>query len=383
MPSFPALSARASGLRASVFSSLVKQFGQVKGETYPLHVGDTWLAPPDGCRMEQLALADHPGMNRYTSVPGLPALRETIAARVARRTGLPVVDDQVAVTAGATGGLAAGVGALVSAGDEVLILAPAWPVFGGMVRTFGGTPVHVPFIGMVDSPESARAAVEAAITPRTVAVYINTPNNPTGKRIPRSWLEAVVEVARARDLWLFSDEVYEDMVFAGEHTWVRSLAPERTLSVWSFSKGYGMAGNRCGYMVGPEAWVAAARKISTYTYYCAPRASQEAGIIALGEAGDRWLATTVPAYKALGDAAADRLGVERPEGSTFLFLDVADRLDARGLDGFLEDGMSRGLLIAPGPIFGPYPTHVRVCFTSVEPERVRTGIEVLAGLLGR
>ena len=85
----------------------------------------------------------------------------------------------------------------------------------------------------------------------------------------------------------------------------------------------------------------------------------------------------------LGRRAAARLGVPAPEGSTFLFLDVADALDERGLTGLLEDCVDRGLLVAPGPSFGPFPTHIRVCFTSAEPERVLAGVDVLAGLLGR
>ena len=88
-------------------------------------------------------------------------------------------------------------------------------------------------------------------------------------------------------------------------------------------------------------------------------------------------------YGELGRQAASRLGVPAPEGSTFLFLDVGSRLDERGLLGFLEDCADRRLLVAPGPSFGPYPNHIRVCFTSAEPEVVLRGIEVLASLLGR
>ncbi len=151
----------------------------------------------------------------------------------------------------------------------------------------------------------------------------------------------------------------------------------------SFSKAFGMAGNRCGYVAGPGEVMAELRKVSTHTFYSAPTAAQLAGIRALEGAADEWLAAARRHYRELGRAAAERLGMAPPGGSTFLFLDVADRLDERGLERFLEECVEQGLFLAPGPSFGPYPTHVRLCFTAVEPERVARGVEVLARLLGR
>jgi N-succinyldiaminopimelate aminotransferase len=124
-------------------------------------------------------------------------------------------------------------------------------------------------------------------------------------------------------------------------------------------------------------------KVGTHTFYCAPTASQLAALRVLEGRGGQWLAEARALYQRVGDAAAARLGVEPPEGGTFLFLDVAGRLDGRGLMGFLEDCVERGLFLAPGPSFGPYPTHVRLCFTAAAPAVVERGVEVLAGLLGR
>ena len=101
------------------------------------------------------------------------------------------------------------------------------------------------------------------------------------------------------------------------------------------------------------------------------------------EVGDRWVEEVRPKYLALGRAAARKLGVPEPQGSTFLFLDVAECLDDRGLLGFLEDCADRGLFVAPGPSFGPYPNHVRVCFTAAPPEVTERGVAMLAELMGR
>jgi len=263
-----------------------------------------------------------------------------------------------------------------------MILAPYWPLIAGIVRTFDGVPVPVSILD-VDGPEALREALDAARTERTVALYFNTPHNPTGRVLPAAWVEAMAEYARRHDLWLLADEVYEHYVYEGTHTRARRLAPERTLSAHSFSKAYGMAGNRCGYMIGPSEGIRQLTKVSTHTFYSTPTASQIAALRALKGPGDAWAEAAARQYADLGRRAAERLGVPAPRGSTFLFLDVAEHLDERGLPGFLERCVDHGLLVAPGPSFGPFPTSIRVCFTSVEPARVLRGVEVLAGLLGR
>ena len=178
------------------------------------------------------------------------------------------------------------------------------------------------------------------------------------------------------------DEVYEHYVFDGDHTYARPLAPKRTFSVHSCSKAFGMAGNRCGYAVGPPETMAQVRKVSTHTFYSTPTASQLAAVRALGGPGDEWAAAARAKYAEIGGSAAARLGIDAPSGSTFLFLDVADHLDERGLLGFLERCADRGLLLAPGPSFGPYPTHVRLCFTAAPPDVTARGVDRLAALLG-
>jgi len=383
MPRYPDFAPSVAAIRGSVFSALAHRLRNYQGETYPLHVGDTWMEPAAGCRMEDLTVAEYPGMHRYAPPHGLPALVDAVAARTEARTGVATTPADVLLTAGATGGLGAVMGALLSPGDEVLILSPHWPLIAGIVRSFHAVAVQVPFLGEVETAAQAVERLASHASERTVAVYLNTPNNPTGRLLPAPLVEAVVGWAAERGLWVVSDEVYEDYAYAGEHVYARPLAPERTFSAYSFSKGYGMAGNRCGYVVGPAVAMAEVRKVSTHTFYSAPTASQIAALRCLDGRGDAWVAEARREYRRLGDAAADRLGIPRPEGSSFLFLDVAHRLDERGLMGFLEDCVERGLFLAPGDSFGPYPTCVRVCFTSVEPERVARGVEVLAGLLGR
>ena len=394
MPRFPEVAPSVAAIPGSVYSLLSHRLERYRGEIYPLSVGDTWMEPPPGCRMEDFRVADHPGMHRYAPVQGIPELVLRLAERVERRSGARTGPENILMTTGATGGLSTVAGALLAPGDEVLILAPYWPLISGIVRSFHGTPVPVPFLAapdpsyaLPDSPETAVEQVARHRTDRTVALYLSTPNNPSGLAIPRAWIEALVEWACREGLWILADEVYEDYLYEGEHAYTRPLAPERTFAAHSFSKAFGMAGNRCGYIVGPAGSMGDLRKVSTHGFYSTPTASQLAGLAALSPAGDAWIENARGLYAETGAKAAARLGVPAPKGSTFLFLDVSERLaadpDGRGLEGFLGDCVDEGLLLSPGPSFGPYPNHVRVCFTAAPPDRVGRGIEILARRLGR
>jgi N-succinyldiaminopimelate aminotransferase len=160
-------------------------------------------------------------------------------------------------------------------------------------------------------------------------------------------------------------------------------AAERTIAAHSVSKSFAMAGNRVGYLVGPAETIDRIEQLTTYWVYSVNRGGQRAAAHAL-RTGGSWLESARGRYAEVGRAAARRLGVDPPEGGTFLFLDVAPSLDGRGMLGLLEDCLQQGLLVAPGEVFGrDYATWVRLCFTAVEPERALAGVDVLARLLGR
>jgi N-succinyldiaminopimelate aminotransferase len=383
MPNYPLVSETVAGIKGSVYSKLLHRLTTHRGEVYPFHVGDTWKRPPEGCSPDEIVSSAHPGLNQYTPPQGLPGLVDLVVERVRARTGVPVERGNVLVSGGATAGLMAAAGSVVAPGDEVLILAPHWPLIDGITRMFGGTPVPVPLLLTADSAAAAVAAVEARATGRSVALYVNTPSNPTGRVLPRPLVEALAEWAAARGLWLLFDEVYEETQFEGRHTYGFPLAPERSFSIHSFSKAYGMAGHRVGYLVGPEKPMEQALKLHTHSTYSAPTSSQRAAIRVLEGAGDAWAAATREEYRRVGAESASLLGVPAPEGSTFLFLDVAERLGPGGLPEFLEGCADDGLFAAPGPSFGPFPTHVRVCYTACPPDVVARGMKVLARRMGR
>lgn len=385
----PRLPERMSAMGASPYSALASRAAAADGEKYPFHVGDSWMEPPVGCRMGDLRTSDWPGLHAYTDVRGWPRLVERLASYTSERWGVPVAPDEILVTAGGTGGLGALAGASLEPGDEVLILAPYWPLIAGIVRSFHAVPVAVPFwvptadsLPVIDA-ESAVAAVDALCTPRTRVLYVNSPHNPTGGALDREWIDALVAWARSRGLWIWSDEVYERLGWGAPHVPIRTVAPECTISVHSFSKSFAMAGNRCGWLVGPPDVLAAAAKVGINTYYHAPTPAMVAGFRAL-ELGDAFVTAAREQYAETARVCAEILGVPAPQGATFLFLDVADAAErAGGLPALLEQAADQGILVAPGPSFGPYPRHLRLCFTVAPPDVTRRGIEKLAAILGR
>lgn len=344
----------------------------------PLHVGDTWRDPFPGARVEDQLSAAIPRLHAYCDTRGVPALIDSIGAKLRRRNGLDRDYEEILVTAGATGGLAALAGAALSPGDEMLILAPFWPLIRGIAQGLRATPVEVPFFDRVESPAGAIAVLEAKRSTRTRVLYVSSPSNPTGRVLPADWLEAMADFARRHDLWIFSDEVYEEYVYEGEHVSIARFAPERTVSVYSFSKSYAMAGQRVGYLAGPRSIVDEARKIGTHFYFHAPVAGQHCARVALEE-GDGWLEANRVVDGETGRRAAERLGIPAPQGGTFLFFDVRERLDSRGMLGFLEDLFERAVLVAPGHSCGEdYADWVRISFTAAPPEDVLRAVDRLA-----
>ncbi len=385
----PPVSSRIAAMSGSVFSRLGPAIAAIEGECFPLHVGDTWRTPARGAHLSDFSEATHPGLHRYTRPEGHPAL---LAALHDHRGCDPA---RTLVTAGATGGLHAVLSTLLDPGDEVVVLTPCWPLFPGIVRANGGRPVFVPFYDRLAEAVAAHgseaAAVRALIAPHlgpgTKALYLNTPSNPTGRVLGEAVLAALAALAREAGLWLLSDEVYDALVYAGAHRPMAPFAPERTVTAWSFSKAYGMAGARCGTVELPTVALRDhVRKAAMHAVYHAPTVAQLAGARLLETGGD-WLAETRALYAAAGAEAAATLGLPMPAGGTFLLVDVGAALDPDlpeddALTAFLLDCVAQGLILAPGSACGPaHGRSVRLCFTAAPPAQVQRGVERLAALL--
>ena len=213
-----------------------------------LEIGDPDFPTPAHV-VEAAAEAARAGFTHYSPGVGLASLRESIAEKVRARNGIPCTAANVVVTSGACGGLFSTLLAVLDPGDEVLVPDPGWTTFVPMALAAGVTPVPYP-LPHGTAFEFDPGAVAGRIGPQTRAIVVNSPSNPTGAVASRRALEDLVDLAGRHDLWLISDECYEELVFEGEHVSPASLGdPDRVVSVFSFSKTYAMTGWRIGYVV--------------------------------------------------------------------------------------------------------------------------------------
>lgn len=211
------------------------------------------IAPHVRVAMEDALAAEK---THYIPNNGIPELRDALAAKVRTRNGISATAEDIFVTNGAMHALYILFGALLTHGDEVIVPDPMWTEVVENVKLAGGTPVAVP-VTVASDYEYVPAHIERAITPRTVAIFLNTPHNPTGAILDEGHLREIVRVARANDLWIVSDEAYEDVVYApAKHISIASIAGDwahRVISIFSFSKSHAMAGLRVGYIVTSDA----------------------------------------------------------------------------------------------------------------------------------
>lgn len=389
MPRFPRLSPSSQGLSNQVFGDLVRRAHQRSGPLYPLHVGDTWLEPVESVQRE-LQRKDHPpGLYRYAPVQGEPCLLDAIEDHLQERSGIEIDRECLQVVCGATSGLNIVCTTLLDEGDEVIILAPFWPLIRGIVHSLGAKPVELPLVDRFDREGfDVGSALRSVITERTVAIYVNTPHNPTGRVLPRELLDTLAEVALEHDLWILDDEVYDDLWYTAQAPaplWTHPRLRERTIACHSLSKSYGLAGARVGFVHGPAEFMQSLRGVQTFLTYCAPRPMQFAACAALRE-GQEWLAKARQAYRDAGHRAAATLGLPPPAGGTFLFFDVSAWLPEGAGDArlFLEACLEEGVLLTPGAACGrDYARWVRLCFSVIPPKELNEAVERVAAVLAR
>ena len=382
MPRHPEPAASTESLSGSVFQALARRMAEHEGPLWPLHVGDTWREPLEAARAEAQLTSEHPGLHRYAPPQGEPALLDAIRERLGRAAEPPAIAD-LQVCSGATVGLSLAVQALLDPGDELLLPSPYWPLVRGIVASRGAVPVELPLWTRVGEPGfDLEAELEAAVTERTAALYLNTPHNPTGRVLDETQLAAVARVAERHGLWVFADQVYEDLWF-GEPPpappWAREDLRSRTVAVHSLSKSHGLAGARVGWVHGPNEAMEAVRRVQTHQVYCTARPMQLGAVQALRH-GDAWLAEARAGYERAAGLAAGALGLEKPRGGTFVFFDAAPWIDgAADALPFLERCLDAGVVLTPGSSCGrDYPTWVRLCFTTVPEAELERALEALA-----
>ena len=315
--------------------------------------------------MNKAAMGGHTG---YATVPGTHALRETVAARIQARTGVPTTKDNILITPGGQAALFAAHTAVCDAGDVALYIDPYYATYPGTIRGVGAIPRVVG-----TSPDTAFQPTAAALNDAakgSKSLLVNTPNNPTGVVYSTETLQAIADTCIANDLWLISDEVYDTQVWEGTHVSPRSLPDmaERTLVVGSMSKSHAMTGSRVGWICGPEAAIAEMINLATNTTYGVPGYIQDGADFALNQ-GDAVEEEVAAPFRRRRDLSMQVLAGQNvvravpAQGAMYIMLDIR----ATGMDG---ETFAYALLdaehvaVMPGESFGKAAAgHVRVAMT--------------------
>ena len=297
------------------------------------------------------------GATSYTSNRGLQSLRDALAIHLANRYQLQYsADNEMIITSGVSEGLDIAIRAIVNPGDEVLIAEPSYVSYAPCVALAGGIPVPVECTEQ-DNFRLNPDTLQAKITPKTKALIINFPNNPTGAVMKKEDLEPVADIVTDRDLMLMSDEVYSELTYESPHVAAATVKDlwERTITLNGFSKAYAMTGWRVGFLCAPKEICEAALKIHQYVMLCAPVMGQIGALEALRSAEDE-KTSMVNEYRLRRNmfvAGLNQIGLSChvPEGAFYAFPSVKGTglSDAEFAERLLRE---QRVAVVPGSVFG-------------------------------
>ncbi len=332
--------------------SVIREMTRIANEAGALNLAQGFpdFPAPDVLK-EAACAAIRDDVNQYAVTWGAPRLRRALAAKYARDYGWDVAEaGEITVTCGATEAMAAALLAIIDPGDEVLVFEPFYENYGPDAILCGAQPVWLPF---TSSSALDLDAVRAAVTPRTRAIIINSPNNPTGRVLSRAELQGLASVCIEHDLIAFTDEIYEHLVYDGEHVPIATLEGMRgrTVTISGASKTFSVTGWRVGWIVAPPHLTAAIRKVHDFLTVGAPAPLQEGCASALETLGESYYTELLAAYRVRRDLLHDALtaagfGCTPPAGAYYILADFSALSDEP--DDVFARRLTRGDAGAPG-----------------------------------
>lgn len=384
MPKFPEFAERTKNVGGSVFEKFRPKMRQMEGNLVKLHIGDTYLAPPYSIPIDPVFIENNEGFNRYCDTFGIFALREALSEKVNTDNQLLADPDQILMTCGATNALNTAVQTLVNPGEDVIVLTPTWPFFKGMVTIASGKVIEAPlYVRLYPEPGlDILGFLESLRTSKTVAIYLNTPNNPSGKVLNLDQLRQIADFAQKNRLWIISDEAYDGMTYDNhDHISIGSLSGmyNQTISIFTFSKVFMFSGLRLGYIVTDATTVKNLNKMMVHQLYSPATISQQMMIEPVKNRAE-WRNQFVTHWHELRELFIANLKIspQAPEGSYYLFFSIKDHLNGRDYWEVIDECLEKGISIAPGNDFGrDFHDYIRICFTGEKPERLEIAIDRL------
>jgi aminotransferase len=364
----PLTSTRVSKIPASGIRRFFDLIAGVEG-AISLGVGEPDFVTPEAFR-EAAVRSIRDGRTKYTSNYGIKPLRDAIVEHTSQLRGVRYDPDrEVIVTVGVSEAVDLALRATINDGDEVIVADPSYVAYVPAIVLAGGVPVPVPTLEADDfrlTPE----ALGQAITPRTRAILLGFPNNPTGAVLTKEDVAGIARLAREHDLLVYADEIYDRLVYGTEHHSIIGLPgmKERTIYLAGFSKSYAMTGWRVGYACAPAEIIEQMMKIHQYTVMCVPTAAQYAALEALRN-GEAEVLRMVKAYderRKFMWTRFNRMGLScfEPRGAFYCFPNIT----STGLsdDEFCERLLKEEkVVVVPGNAFGDQGRgHIRACYAS-------------------
>jgi len=361
--------------RASAFDSsgIRKAFDLAAKLDDPINLAigqPDFAMPAAACEAAKAAI--DAGKSGYTQTQGIPQLRERLEGAVRGELGDP--ERKLCVTSGSSGALVLVLMTLIDPGDEVILFEPAFVMYRPLVEFLGGTCV------IVDTSPSFRIDVEqvaAAITPRTKAILLNTPSNPTGFVAPLDTVRDLAELAERAGVTLISDELYRSYSY-DEPFHSPAAHSDRVVVIDGFSKSHAMTGWRVGWVHGPAEIIDACTMLQQYTFVCAPQAGQWGAIAALDAPMDIPLAECKRKRDKLMAGIAGHYRFVKPGGAFYLYPEAPGGSGKRFAEIAAEQ---EKLIVVPGSVFGAADTHFRIAYT-VSDRTLDRGIAALIRLAG-
>ncbi len=333
-----------------------------------LSIGDPDFDVPYPIKKSAIRAIDA-GFNSYVSTRGIPELREKLIARLQGK-GLQFED--ILITAGATGGYYLAMLAVISPGDEVLVLDPYFVSYANVVIMCGGKPV---FVDTYPDFDLSEACLLPHITPKTKAIVINNPGNPTGVVYSADELKIVADISNRFGLHIISDEVYDKFVFDNVPFVSMSEVADDAVVVSGFSKSSGMTGWRLGYATAPKHIIDAMATFQQYSYVCANSVAQKAAITAIDFDITEYVARYQARRDKLYEGLKDNFSMRKPGGAFYLF----PKAPGGDAEAFVKAAIQQKLFIIPGNVFSEKNTHFRIAFSAGDDDLDRA-VDILNGL---
>ena len=362
---------RVQKIKASGIREIFEAKKKAKVIDFSIGQPDFDVAP----KVKQAAIkAIQSGHNKYTENQGIPEARQAIADKLKSKNNIPAAGEEIIITAGVTGGLALTLTTLFNPGDEVIVPDPYFPLYTELPKLLG---IKVIFLGTYPDFTINIDRLKEKITNKTKAIFVNSPNAPTGQVYSKQLLADLTEVAKEKNIIIISDEIYEDYIYDdNKHFSIGSIYPN-TITLNGFTKSYGMPGWRIGYLHAPAQVIAEMVKVQQLLYCCAPSVAQYAAIQALKNNQAEKIKIDYQAKRDLVySGLKDKFEIIKSAGTFYAFIKAPNQ----GGQEFCRLALQNGVALVPGSMFSEKDSHFRLAFCTSD-QAIKQGVEKILSIV--